>query len=72
LRRAILRCPEITMTLFDSGDGADFVAIHEGLLPGISTIDNELGWKLTLAKLAERPLSGCGPELTKCNQVALL
>jgi uncharacterized protein YndB with AHSA1/START domain len=43
----------ITITLADANGGTDLHAVHEGLPPGVSTIDNENGWSQALAKLAE-------------------
>jgi uncharacterized protein YndB with AHSA1/START domain len=56
----------ITFTLADgpvSGeDGAegstDLFAVHDGLPRGLSTADNELGWRLSLGKLAALVESG--------------
>jgi uncharacterized protein YndB with AHSA1/START domain len=42
----------ITITLVDAHSGTDLHAVHEGLPPGVSAADNELGWRLALAKLA--------------------
>ena len=42
----------ITITLVDGDGGTDLVAIHDGLPPGVSAADNELGWSLALTKLA--------------------
>jgi uncharacterized protein YndB with AHSA1/START domain len=46
---------EMTMTVTfadaDSG-GTDLVAVHDGLPSGLSAKDNELGWRLSLEKLA--------------------
>jgi uncharacterized protein YndB with AHSA1/START domain len=43
----------ITVTLQDApGGGTDLVATHAGLPPGVAPADNELGWQLSLAKLA--------------------
>ena len=42
----------ITITLVDAGGGTDLLAAHDGLPPGVSLADNELGWRLALAKLA--------------------
>jgi uncharacterized protein YndB with AHSA1/START domain len=43
----------ITFTLADAQDGGtDLLAAHDGLPPGLSVSDNELGWRLSLAKLA--------------------
>jgi uncharacterized protein YndB with AHSA1/START domain len=41
----------ITITLVDADDGTDIVAVHDGLPPGVAPADNELGWRLSLAKL---------------------
>ena len=42
----------ITITLGDADGGTDIVAVHDGLPPGLSAADNELGWQLSLGKLA--------------------
>ena len=43
----------ITVTLQDApGGGTDLVATHDGLPPGVAPADNELGWQLSLNKLA--------------------
>jgi uncharacterized protein YndB with AHSA1/START domain len=42
----------ITFTLTDADGGTDLLAVHDGLPPGLSPADNELGWNLSLAKLA--------------------
>lgn len=42
----------ITITLVDADGGTHLQAIHEGLPPGVSAADNELGWRSALAKLA--------------------
>src|SRR5712691_4824225 len=42
----------ITITLVDADGGTDLLAVHDGVPPGVSTADNELGWRLALAKLA--------------------
>lgn len=42
----------ITYTLADTGEGTDLTALHENLPPGIPPADNELGWSMSLAKLA--------------------
>jgi uncharacterized protein YndB with AHSA1/START domain len=41
----------ISFTLIDAG-GTDVVAVHDGLPPGLSTADNETGWRMSLANLA--------------------
>jgi uncharacterized protein YndB with AHSA1/START domain len=42
----------ITISLIDVEGGTDIVAVHEGLPRGLSPADNELGWRMSLAKLA--------------------
>jgi uncharacterized protein YndB with AHSA1/START domain len=42
----------ITFMLSDSDGGTNLVAEHDGLPPGLSTADNEAGWRSSLAKLA--------------------
>jgi uncharacterized protein YndB with AHSA1/START domain len=42
----------ITLTLADAGGGTEVVAVHDGLPPGLSAIDNETGWRMSLANLA--------------------
>jgi uncharacterized protein YndB with AHSA1/START domain len=43
----------ITIALADAdGGGTDVVAVHDGLPRGLSTADNEAGWRSSLAKLA--------------------
>jgi uncharacterized protein YndB with AHSA1/START domain len=42
----------ITITLVDAEGGTHLFAVHDGLPPGVSAADNELGWQLALAKLA--------------------
>jgi len=42
----------ITITLSDADDGTDVLAVHDGLPPGLSTTDNETGWRMSLRKLA--------------------
>lgn len=42
----------ITITLSDAEDGGtDLLAVHEGLPSGLSSADNETGWRMSLAKL---------------------
>lgn len=44
---------QITVSLSDADTGGtDLVAVHEGLPPGVRPSDNELGWTLSLDKLA--------------------
>ncbi len=35
-----------------SGGEPERVGVHEGLPPGLSVADNELGWRMSLGKLA--------------------
>jgi uncharacterized protein YndB with AHSA1/START domain len=42
----------ITYTLADAGGGTDVVGLHENLPSGVAPADNELGWSMSLAKLA--------------------
>jgi uncharacterized protein YndB with AHSA1/START domain len=42
----------ITTTLVEADGGTEIFAVHDGLPPGLSTADNEAGWREALAKLA--------------------
>lgn len=42
----------ITYTLTDAGDGTDLFATHDGLPDSVPAADNDLGWQMSLAKLA--------------------
>lgn len=42
----------VTFTLADSAGGTEILAIHSNLPAGLSVEDNELGWRLSLEKLA--------------------
>jgi len=42
----------ITITLTDADGGTNLFAVHEGLPPGVSSADNEIGWRMALEKLA--------------------
>lgn len=42
----------ITYTLMDADGGTDLVGVHENLPPGVPTADNELGWRMSIDKLA--------------------
>jgi uncharacterized protein YndB with AHSA1/START domain len=43
----------ITYVLADAaGGGTDVEGVHEGLPPGVKPEDNELGWRMSLGKLA--------------------
>ncbi len=43
----------ITYVLADADGGTDLVGIHENLPPGVPPADNELGWGMSIAKLAK-------------------
>ena len=43
----------ITYTLADGEGGTDLVAVHENIPPGVAPADNELGFRMSLAKLAK-------------------
>lgn len=42
----------VTYALADAPDGTTLVGRHENLPPGVSAADNELGWSMSLGKLA--------------------
>jgi uncharacterized protein YndB with AHSA1/START domain len=42
----------ITTTLSDADGGTDVLVLHEGIPPGVSVGDNELGTRMSLDKLA--------------------
>jgi uncharacterized protein YndB with AHSA1/START domain len=42
----------ITYRLSVEGDGTRLVGLHEDLPPGVSPADNELGWAMSIGKLA--------------------
>src|SRR3954468_5101882 len=42
----------ITFALTDADGGTDILAVHDGLPPGVSPMDNETGWRMSLANLA--------------------
>ncbi len=42
----------ITYVLADADAGTNVFAVHDGLPPGLSTADNEVGWRMSLGKLA--------------------
>lgn len=43
----------ITYTLADAGVGTDLVGLHENLPPGVPPADNEVGWNMSIRKLAK-------------------
>lgn len=42
----------VTFTLTDVAGGTEIVGVHDHIPPGVSLEDNELGWRMSLAKLA--------------------
>lgn len=42
----------ITITLADAAGGTDIDALHENVPSGVAPTDNELGWRMSLGKLA--------------------
>jgi uncharacterized protein YndB with AHSA1/START domain len=42
----------ITYTLADAGGDTELVGLHENLPPGVAPADNELGWRMSIDKLA--------------------
>jgi uncharacterized protein YndB with AHSA1/START domain len=42
----------ITISLADADGGTDVLALHDGLPPGLSPAENEVGWQSSFAKLA--------------------
>jgi uncharacterized protein YndB with AHSA1/START domain len=42
----------ITYTLTDADGGTEFLAVHENLPPGVPPDQNEIGWQMSLDKLA--------------------
>ena len=50
----------VSLLLTDRDGGTDLVAVHDGLPPGLSLADNELGWRLSLATLASLVAEGHG------------
>jgi uncharacterized protein YndB with AHSA1/START domain len=42
----------ITYTLADVGSGTELAGVHENVPPGVPPADNELGWRMSLDKLA--------------------
>lgn len=43
----------ITYTLADAGNGTDLVGLHENLPRGVPPADNELGWSMSIDRLAK-------------------
>ena len=42
----------ITIDFADADGGTEIAAVHGGLPPGLAPTDNELGWRISLGKLA--------------------
>jgi uncharacterized protein YndB with AHSA1/START domain len=42
----------VTFTLTEANGGTDVLAVHDNVPPGISPADNEIGWRMSLEKLA--------------------
>lgn len=42
----------VTFTLADAGGGTDVLAVHDHVPPGVAPGDNEMGWRMSLKKLA--------------------
>jgi uncharacterized protein YndB with AHSA1/START domain len=49
----------MTTTLVDAHGGTDLVMVHDGIPPGVSAEDNEIGTKMALDKLATLVESRC-------------
>jgi uncharacterized protein YndB with AHSA1/START domain len=43
----------VTITLVKADEGTDVIGVHQGLPRGVSIADNEMGWRMAFAKLAE-------------------
>jgi uncharacterized protein YndB with AHSA1/START domain len=56
----------ITYTLSGAAGGTDLVGVHEHLPPGVAPADNELGWSMSIDKLAR--LVEAGPERAAVNR----
>jgi len=48
----------VSYTLTDAADGTDLLGVHENLPPGVSPADNEVGWRMSMDKLAALVESG--------------
>lgn len=51
----------ITYSLADADGGTNLTGVHENLPPGVSPADNELGWSMSIDKLA-RLVEGRQPD----------
>lgn len=43
----------VSFTLTDVESGTNVLAVHDRVPPGVSAADNELGWRMSLDKLAK-------------------
>lgn len=43
----------VTFTLTEADGGTEVLAVHENVPPGVTPADNEMGWRMSLEKLAE-------------------
>lgn len=50
---------KITFSLTEANGGTQVTGIHEGLPPGVAPADNELGWQISLEKLARFVEGAC-------------
>lgn len=48
----------ITYVLADADKGTNLTTVHENVPPGVSSADNQLGWSMSLDKLAKLVESG--------------
>jgi uncharacterized protein YndB with AHSA1/START domain len=51
----------VTFTLTETDDGTELLAVHDDVPPGIAPADNELGWRMSLQKLARLVEAGATP-----------
>jgi hypothetical protein len=51
-QRSALEKQTITMTLSDANGGTELHAVHDNLPAGIAPSDNDIGWRISLGKLA--------------------
>jgi hypothetical protein len=49
---------EMTITISLADVGTEILAVHDGLPPGVSSADNEAGWRSSLARLAAQVEAG--------------
>ncbi len=43
----------VTYVLNDVGDGTELIGVHDNVPPGVAPADNELGWSISIGKLAD-------------------